>query len=49
LLFEKHVASWAGRFFSDLEDAEAASFYRHVGSVGRTFLEIEKEAFAMSS
>ena len=34
-LFEKHLAPWIGRFFADLEQAEAADFYRHVGTLGR--------------
>jgi TorA maturation chaperone TorD len=45
--FEKHLAPWIGRFFADLERAEAADFYRHAGTVGRLFLEIEAEAFAL--
>jgi TorA maturation chaperone TorD len=49
VLFEKHIAPWAGRFFADLENAQAAQFYRHVGRVGRTFLDIESEAFALPS
>jgi hypothetical protein len=36
-----------GRFFADLERAEAAEFYRRVGTVGRIFIEIEAEAFAL--
>jgi TorA maturation chaperone TorD len=48
-IFEKHVRPWVGRFFADLERAEAAPFYAHVGRVGRTFLEIETEAFALPS
>jgi TorA maturation chaperone TorD len=44
--FERHLVPWIGRFFTDLERAEAADFYRHVGTVGRLFLEIETEAFA---
>ena len=48
-LFEKHVAPWGGRFFADLEQAEGADFYRRVGSLGRAFVEIEKEAFALPS
>jgi TorA maturation chaperone TorD len=48
-LFEKHMAPWIGRFFSDVERTEAANFYRHVGTVGRVFVEIETEAFALSS
>jgi TorA maturation chaperone TorD len=45
--FEKHLAPWIGRFFADLERAEAADFYRHAGTVGRLFMEIETEAFAL--
>jgi TorA maturation chaperone TorD len=48
-LFEKHMAPWIGRFFTDVERAEAANFYRHVGTVGRLFVEIETEAFALPS
>jgi len=48
-LFEKHLAPWIGRFFIDLERAEAAQFYRCVGTLGRTFIEIETEAFALPS
>ena len=48
-LFEKHMAPWIGRFFSDVERTEAANFYRHVGTVGRVFVEIETEAFALPS
>jgi TorA maturation chaperone TorD len=43
--FDKHLAPWMDRFFADLERAEAAGFYRHVGTLGRIFLEIETEAF----
>ena len=46
-LFEKHMAPWIGRFFADLEHAEAGSFYRHVGTLGRVFIGIEAEAFAL--
>lgn len=48
-LFEKHMRPWVGRFFSDLEQAEAAGFYRRVGTLGRAFVEIELEAFALPS
>jgi TorA maturation chaperone TorD len=48
-IFEKHLAPWVGRLFADLERAEAAKFYRHVGTVGRLFTEIEMEAFALPS
>ena len=45
--FERHLKPWAGRFFADLETAPSARFYRAVGALGRTFLTIEAEAFAM--
>ena len=45
--FEKHLATWIGRFFADLERAEAAEFYRQVGTLGRLFLETETEAFRL--
>ena len=48
-LFEKHLAPWIGRFFGDLEQAEAADFYRNVGTLGRLFVDIETEAFALPS
>jgi TorA maturation chaperone TorD len=46
-LFERHMAPWIGRFFADLERAEAADFYRHVGALGRIFMQVEMEAFAL--
>ena len=48
-LFEAHLAPWIGRFFADLERAAAADFYRGVGTLGRVFIEIETEAFALPS
>jgi TorA maturation chaperone TorD len=48
-LFEQHLAPWFGRFFADLERAEAAELYRRIGAVGRLFLSIESEAFALPS
>jgi TorA maturation chaperone TorD len=46
-IFEKHMAPWIGRLFADIERAQAADFYRRVGSLGRVFIEIETEAFAL--
>jgi TorA maturation chaperone TorD len=46
-IFEKHLTPWIGRFFADLEVAEAADLYRHVATIGRLFIEIEREAFAL--
>jgi TorA maturation chaperone TorD len=48
-IFENHLKPWAGRFFSDLEHAESAAFYKSVGSLGRIFMEIETEAFSLST
>jgi TorA maturation chaperone TorD len=45
--FEKHLAPWIGRFFADLERVEWADFYARVGAVGRTFVDIETEAFTL--
>jgi TorA maturation chaperone TorD len=42
--FERHLQPWAGRFFADLEKAEAARFYRAVGRIGRVAVEIEQAA-----
>lgn len=47
--FEKHIASWMGRLFADMESAASAKFYRSVGSLGRLFLEIEAEAFTFAN
>ncbi|HEX5420561.1 MAG TPA: molecular chaperone TorD family protein, partial [Gammaproteobacteria bacterium] len=47
LIFEKHMTPWIGRFFADLESAQAAKFYRSVGKLGRIFIDIEAEAFSL--
>jgi TorA maturation chaperone TorD len=47
--FVRHLAPWAGRFFADLERANAATFYKAVGAVGRVFIDIETEGFAMEA
>ena len=47
--FAKHLAPWIRRFFVDLEHAETADFYARVGSLGRAFVDIETEAFALSA
>jgi len=48
-IFEAHLKPWIGRFFSDLERAESATFYSSVGTLGRAFIEIETEAFSLST
>jgi TorA maturation chaperone TorD len=47
-VFEQHLSPWIGRFFTDLEHADAANFYRAVGALGKVFIEIETTAFALS-
>lgn len=44
----KHIAPWAGHFFSDLEAAKNSILYASVGNVGRAFMEIEREAFRLT-
>jgi TorA maturation chaperone TorD len=46
--FERHLKPWAARMFADLEMSGTANFYRAVGRVGRVFMELESEAFALS-
>ncbi len=48
-IFERHLKPWIGRFFADLEGAKTANFYVRVGTVGRVFIDIETEAFALPS
>ncbi len=45
--FNKHIAPWAGHFFADLEGAKNSVLYASLGSVGKAFVEIEREAFRM--
>jgi TorA maturation chaperone TorD len=44
--FTRYLATWARRFFVDLERAKPGSFYACVGLLGRTFMEIETEAYS---
>ncbi len=47
--FNKHIAPWAGLFFADLEAAKNSVLYASVASVGKAFMEIEREAFRMTA
>jgi TorA maturation chaperone TorD len=47
--FEDHLAPWMRRFFVDLEQARSADFYACVGSLGRIFVDVETEAFALAA
>lgn len=45
--FNAHVEPWAIHFFTDLEATNSSVFYGAVGSLGKQFMEVEAEAFAM--
>lgn len=47
--FNKHIAPWAVHFFTDLEGAKNSIFYAPVGTVGKVFMGIEREAFRMTA
>lgn len=49
VFFNRHIAPWAGHFFTDLEAAKNSVLYASVGGVGRVFMEIEREAFRMAA
>ena len=45
--FSNHIAPWANAFFNDLQNAQAARFYRSVGFFGASFIDFEKQLLAM--
>ena len=47
--FNRHLEPWAGRFFADLEAAQAAAFYRPVGTIGRHLVDIEATAYTLAA
>ncbi|MBE0438599.1 MAG: molecular chaperone TorD family protein [Gammaproteobacteria bacterium] len=40
--FQRHLAPWAEKFFADMVQAENAIFYRSVGHLGETFMQLEQ-------
>ena len=44
--FERHLSPWAIRFFTDLESVKNARYA--AGTLGRVFMNIEAEAFALN-
>lgn len=46
--FNKHIGPWCETFFSDLENAESASFYQSVGRFGAAFLNMDKQYLQMA-
>lgn len=45
--FDAHLATWLGRFFTDLSEARHAVFYRAVGRFAGAFIELEQYYLAM--
>src|SRR5258708_36999022 len=48
-IFDNHLAPWIARFFSDLEKTSSVDFYAVVGTLGRTFTEIESQGFLVAN
>jgi TorA maturation chaperone TorD len=46
--FMAHIKPWAHQFFAELEIGENATFYRAVGLLGRTLMEIEAESYTLN-
>ncbi len=46
-LFKDHIEPWMERFFSDLDSAKNADFYKSVGRFGGCFLSVESTYFSM--
>jgi len=47
--FNQHMAPWMNRFFTDLQQANNARFYRSVGFLGEHFMAFEQRLLAMPS
>ncbi|WP_026597199.1 molecular chaperone TorD family protein [Methylobacterium sp. 77] len=47
--FERHLEPWAGRLFDDVAANSRSSFYRAVGDLGRIFIGIETQAYALDA
>ena len=45
--FNRHLKPFMAKFFADVETSKSGSFYPSVGRLGRNFMEIEAEAFAL--
>lgn len=43
--FKQHLAKWANRFFTDLEQTESAQFYQSVARFGMAFIDFENDYF----
>lgn len=45
--YHDFIDNWMGRFFHDLQHTETPGFYRAVGQLGESILDIEKRYFSM--
>jgi TorA maturation chaperone TorD len=45
--FKEHIAPWGERLLEDIALAPSSDFYRAVAELGRLWLEIETESFAL--
>jgi len=45
--FNRHIATWAVKYFEDMESAESAVLYMPIGTLGKLFIAVEAEAFGM--
>lgn len=46
--FNKHIAGWASDFFTEVQAASCAGFYRAVGNLGHSFIDVEKQYLDMT-
>ncbi len=44
--FARHLAPWAGTFFTELEGAGSARLFRPIGMIGRLLIELDRQGFA---
>jgi TorA maturation chaperone TorD len=47
--FKVYLETWMGEFFTDLNEAESADFYRVVAQLGQQFLKIESQYMTMQA
>jgi TorA maturation chaperone TorD len=47
--FRRHMATWIGQFFADLEAVTNAGLYSAAGGLGRAFFDVESHAFEMEA
>jgi TorA maturation chaperone TorD len=47
--YSRHLEPWLPRFFDDLQNAGSADFYRAVARFGRRFINVETQAFRVTT